>query len=91
MATTKKPIQKRPTTASKAINRLTKETYKINISGVNVVDCLGITPNEIIVFKTNLQCIMKEPIRKAEKVQKILDKCQFNPKNIAILIWMMTV
>ena len=90
MATTKKQTQKKITT-SKAINRLTKEAYKINISGVNIVDCVGVTPTEIVVFKTNLQCIMKEPICKAEKVQKILDKCQFNQKNIAILIWMMTV
>jgi hypothetical protein len=90
MATTTKPKKKAPTSAVKAINKLSKEAYKVNLSGVNVTECIGLTPTEITVFKTNITCIMKEPVRKADKVQKILDKCQFDARKMALIIWMMT-
>ena len=72
---------------TKTINRYCN-SFKMNIEGYNLYECLGITPEEFDEFKLQIRKHTSRNVRKAQKVSDFVNEILEDKTKIATLVWL---
>ena len=72
---------------TKTINRYC-QSFKMNINGYNMYECLGITPEEFDDFKLQIRKHTSRSVRKAQKVSDFVNEILNDKTKIATLVWL---
>ena len=72
---------------TKTINRYC-QSFKMNIEGYNMYECLGITPEEFDDFKLQIRKHTSRSVRKAQKVSDFVNEILNDKTKIATLVWL---
>lgn len=72
---------------TKTINRFC-QSFKMNIDGYNMYECLGITPEEFDDFKLQIRKHTSRSVRKAQKVSDFVNEILNDKTKIATLVWL---
>ena len=72
---------------TKTINKYCS-SFKMNIDGYNMYECLGITPEEFDDFKLQIRKHTSRSVRKAQKVSDFVNEILNDKTKIATLVWL---
>ena len=81
------PINLKEVDLTKTINKYCK-SFKMNLDGYNMYECLGITPDEFDEFKREIKRQTGRSVRKAEKVNDFVNAILDDKTKIATLVWL---
>lgn len=81
------PINLKEVELTKTINRFC-QSFKMNIEGYNMYECLGITPEEFDDFKLQIRKHTSRSVRKAQKVSDFVNEILNDKTKIATLVWL---
>lgn len=81
------PVNLKEVDLTKTINKYCK-SFKMNLDGYNMYECLGITPDEFDEFKREIKRQTGRSVRKAEKVNDFVNAILDDKTKIATLVWL---
>ena len=74
---------------AKTLDNITNEdVILLNKEGKSLYECIGITPEETDELMVSVKTIMRQSIRKAEKVEELANNCLKNHKLLCLLLWL---
>lgn len=72
-------------------NEITENNvFKMNHEGKTAFECIGITEEDYIRLQTNTRLTLSGKEIRSERVEKLVNICINNPKQLAIIFWNLT-